>query len=125
MAEKPGPAPEWLPEPPSRSSPVGRWSRRTADLLITVDWAWGEDGSFVVSGQDLKTGGGDYEYTATIVVEALPALASALGVPVDQIADAWGARIDEIMSPGFVTWLRQYEIPYGFWTWHDFDWFGG
>ncbi len=125
MADEAGPAPEWLAEPPPASAPVGRWSRRTPDLLINVDWAWGDDGSFVVSGQDLKVGGGEYEYTAVIAPAQLPALAAALGATVDSLAEAWGERMDEIMSPGFVTWLRRHEIPYGFWSWHDFDWFEG
>lgn len=104
---------------------IGRWSTRTPEMLINVDWAWGDDGSFVVSGQDLKVGGGEYEYSATVAPETLSALATALGVSIEQIPDAWSARIGEIMSPGFVTWLRGHGIEHGFWSWHDFDWFDG
>ena len=93
---------------------------------ITSVVHWTFDGTnFRVTGQDFKPGGGEYEYIATIKSENLPALAEALGTDVAGIEGTWTSHIAEINARGFVSWLKAKGVEFEFFTWHDFDWFGG
>lgn len=105
------------------SAPRGHQSRYPSGITSTVHWEWKDD-TFRVMGEDTKPGAAQYEYAATVRGEALVKLAEALATDVDGIPEAWAAQIETINTPGFVTWLRNHDVEFQFWNWHDGDWFG-
>lgn len=91
-------------------------------ITSVANWRF-DHGSFRITGQDFRPGGGEYEYTATIHRTHLPSLAAALGTDVRGIESAWSRQFAEINSSGFVSWLKAHEIEHEFFAWHDSDWF--
>lgn len=119
----------------TRSAPPSNDAEQAADpshefqikypsgITSYVHWAFSGD-SFQVTGQDFKSGHGEYEYSAKISPESLPTLAAALETDISGIEGAWAEQIERISSPGFVTWLKNVGVEFEFFSWHDGDWFG-
>jgi hypothetical protein len=90
------------------------WSRNG----LQVDASVNDDGTLVISGQDLQTFGDDeYEYALTVARDDVPKVAAALGgAPGDDVIALLVASAEDIINIGELTWLRSIGVEPAFWS---------
>jgi hypothetical protein len=90
------------------------WSRNG----LHVDASVNDDGTLLISGQDLQTFGDDeYEYALTVARDDVAKVTAALGgAPGDDVIALLVDDAEDIINIGELTWLRSIGVEPAFWS---------